>query len=45
MTSRPTPREPFRAHAVDLGQPRIAAIDNIADVLAIAEGEDYSNTS
>ncbi len=41
MSSRPKPREPFRTHTVDLGKPRIGTIDNIADVLAIAEGEAY----
>ena len=39
--ARPRPREPFRTYVVDLGKPRIASIDNIADVLAIAEGETY----
>jgi hypothetical protein len=33
-------RRPFRTHSVDLGRPRLANIDNIAEVLAIAEGED-----
>jgi hypothetical protein len=41
MTSRPRRREPFRTRVVDLGEPRLATIDNIADVLAIAEGEAY----
>jgi hypothetical protein len=32
-------REPFRTRVVDLGKPRIPAVDNIADTLAVAEGE------
>lgn len=40
MTVRPKDRKPFRTRAVSL-KPRIANFDNIAEVLAIAEGEDY----
>ncbi|HTT82654.1 MAG TPA: hypothetical protein VMF67_04160 [Rhizomicrobium sp.] len=35
------PRRRFRTRSVDLGKPRIADLDNIAEVLAIAEGEDF----
>jgi hypothetical protein len=34
-------RKPYRTPSVDLGTPRISNIDNIAEVLAIIEGEDY----
>jgi hypothetical protein len=34
-------RKPFRTRSVDLGRPRLANIDNIAEVLAIAEGESF----
>jgi hypothetical protein len=35
------PRKPFRTRAVDLGGFKIDNLDNIGEVLAIAEGEDY----
>jgi hypothetical protein len=41
MATRPKPRKPFRTRSVDLGQVRIASIDNIAETLAIAEGETF----
>jgi hypothetical protein len=34
-------RKPYRTPSVDLGQPRIPNIDNIAEVLAIIEGEAF----
>jgi hypothetical protein len=34
-------RKPFRTRAVDLGKPRLPDVDNIAEVLAIAEGEAF----
>jgi hypothetical protein len=34
-------RQPFHTGSVDLGQPRLANIDNIAEVLAIAEGDNF----
>jgi len=34
-------REPYRTRAVSLGRPRLASLDNIAEALAIAEGEAY----
>ena len=40
MTEKPKRREPFRTRAFDLGRPLIP-LDNIAEALAIAEGEDY----
>ncbi len=41
MTARPKRREPFRTRSVALGRVRIAGIDNIAEALAIAEGEGF----
>jgi len=38
----PKPRTPFRTRSVDLGRVRIASIDSIGEVLAIAEGEDFA---
>jgi hypothetical protein len=35
------PRKPYRTRVVDLGGSKIGSLDNIAEVLAIAEGEDY----
>ena len=35
------PKEPFRIKAVSLGRCRLPDLDNIGEVLAIAEGEDY----
>lgn len=40
MASPPKPRKPFRTTAVSL-KPRIANVDNIGEILAIAEGDDY----
>lgn len=39
--ARPRTREPFRTYAVDLGGVRVGNIDDVAGVLAAAEGEDY----
>ena len=41
MTEREKRREPFRTRSVALGQLRIASIDNVAEALAIAEGETF----
>jgi Ribbon-helix-helix protein, copG family len=38
MTARAKRWEPFRTRSVDLGRPRLADFDNIAEALAIAEG-------
>jgi hypothetical protein len=41
-TATPTkPRAVFQTRSVDLGRPRLVNIDNIAAVLAIAEGENF----
>ena len=34
------PREPFRMKTFDMGQPRFS-IDNVAEAIAYAEGEDF----
>lgn len=41
MTSRPKPRRGLRTRTVSLGGLRIPSIDNIAEVLAVAEGENF----
>jgi hypothetical protein len=41
MEAQPKRRMPFRTMSVDCGTPLIANIDNVAEVLAIIEGEDY----
>jgi hypothetical protein len=41
MEAQPKPRMPFRTMSVDCGTPLIANIDNVAEVLAVIEGEDY----
>ncbi len=41
MTARSKRREPVRTEAVDLGEVLIGSIDNISEVLAIAEGEAF----
>jgi hypothetical protein len=41
MSSRTKRREPFRTRAVALGQLRISGLDNIGEILALAEGEAY----
>jgi hypothetical protein len=35
------PRKPYRTPEVSLGRPRLPSLDNIGDVLALAEGEDH----
>jgi hypothetical protein len=34
-------RKPYRTPSVDLGTPRIPNIDNVAEVLAVIEGEAF----
>lgn len=41
MSRRPKPRTPFRTRSVDPGQPLLTNIDNIAEVLAVVEGETF----
>jgi hypothetical protein len=40
MDARPKRRKPFRTPTMDLGRPLID-ISNVAEAIAIAEGEDY----
>jgi hypothetical protein len=41
MSAPPKQRKPYRTPSVDLGTPRIPNIDNIAEVLAVIEGEAF----
>ena len=41
MTKPPEKREPFRTIPVDTGECALPNIDNIAEVIAWAEGENY----
>jgi hypothetical protein len=41
MSARPKRRQPFRTQAVGLGRLRIGGLDNVAEALAIAEGETF----
>jgi len=37
----PKPRKPFRTKSVDVGRCRVGSIDNVAEALAVAEGESF----
>ena len=39
MEAPPPSHEPFVTRAVDLGRCRLGNVDNVADVLAVAEGD------
>ena|SRR6266404_2068387 len=39
--AQPKPRKPFRTMSVDCGTPLIANIDDVAEVLAVVEGEAF----
>lgn len=41
MTKPPERRAPVKMKTFDLGKSRLANLDNIAEVLAVAEGEGY----
>ncbi len=41
LRTPPKPRKKFVTRAVDLGEPLIKNMDNIGEVLAMIEGEDY----
>jgi hypothetical protein len=41
MTARPKQRKPFCTGTFDPGPPRLDSIDNVADVLAVIEGDAY----
>jgi hypothetical protein len=34
-------RAPYRTPSVSLGRPRLPSLDNVSEVLAVAEGESY----
>ena len=38
---RKAAREPFRTRPHDAGQIKVPVLDNLAEVLAVAEGEDF----
>ncbi len=40
MQSRPKRKKPFRTKGYDMGQP-LVNIDNVAEAIAYAEGEDF----
>ena len=39
--ARPKRGEPFQTRVVDLGEPLIPNVDNVAEVLDLVEGESY----
>ncbi len=41
MGARPKPRKPFRTKSVDAGALLIPNLDNVAEVLAVVEGEAF----
>jgi hypothetical protein len=41
LVAPPRRRGVFRTRSVDLGSCRVANVDNVADVLAVAEGESF----
>jgi hypothetical protein len=41
MTAPPKTRRPFRTAAVSLGRCRIGSLDNVAEALALVEGESF----
>jgi predicted transcriptional regulator len=41
MTSPPSRRAPFRTACVDLGRCLVSNVDNVAEVLAVADSESF----
>jgi hypothetical protein len=41
MAAQPKPHSPFRTQSVDLGRVRVPSSDNVAETLAITEGESF----
>jgi hypothetical protein len=41
LTAPPARKKPYRTPSVDLGRCLVGSLDNVAEVLALAEGEDY----
>jgi hypothetical protein len=44
MAAKPDQPQPFRTRTASLGRCLIGSLDNIGEVLAIAEGEDYKRS-
>lgn len=42
MADRPKRRKAYRTQAVSLGRCRVGGIDNVTEVIAIAEGDSHS---
>lgn len=41
MLVRDEPRAPYRTRTVDLGRCLVGSVDDVADALSLAEGEDF----
>lgn len=41
LTAKPKARKSYRTPAVDLGRCRFGSLDDVAEVLAVAEGESF----
>lgn len=41
LSAPPKRREPFHTQVVTLGRPRQASLDNVEEILAIAEGDSF----
>jgi Arc/MetJ family transcription regulator len=41
LIAKPKARKPYRTAAVDLGRCHFASLDDVAEVLAVAEGESF----
>jgi len=41
LTAKPAAREPYQTPAVNLGACRFGSLDDVAEVLAVAEGESF----
>jgi hypothetical protein len=42
MTAPASPHQPYRTPSVSLGQCRVGSIDDVAEVLAVADSESYA---
>ena len=41
LRARPARGKPFQTESIDLGRPRLASIDNVAEALALVEGDAF----
>jgi hypothetical protein len=41
LRARPARRKHFQTESIDLGHPRLASIDNVAEALALVEGDAF----